>query len=144
MDAVAEHVLWTSRKRPTRVWSAGCAAGQEPYSLAMILIEVFRGATPPVDILATDIARDALAHARLGVYTGAETANVSSARHGRFFTIEANGHHAVRANVRGSRTPTWPGGRGRTRARSTRLCAEMCSCTSPPTSEERRWSASSG
>jgi chemotaxis protein methyltransferase CheR len=46
------------------VWSAGCARGQEPYTLAMIADEL--GAAPRVKILATDIDQEALAHAMAG------------------------------------------------------------------------------
>ncbi len=55
--------------RPFRVWSAGCASGEEPYTLAMILAE-FAAATPGFDfhILATDISTRVLEIARLGVY----------------------------------------------------------------------------
>lgn len=53
-----------------RVWSAACSTGQEPYSIAMAAREFFR-AHPgwTVQVLATDIAEDALAHAREGVYS---------------------------------------------------------------------------
>lgn len=57
-----------------RIWCAGCASGEEPYTLAMTLSEVQRQ-HPGFDfrILATDISTRALAHARLGIYAQAET-----------------------------------------------------------------------
>ncbi len=42
--------------RAARVWSAACATGEEPYSLALLACEAFASTTPPVTILATDIS----------------------------------------------------------------------------------------
>lgn len=55
--------------RQLRIWSAGCATGEEPYSLAMLLHELI----PDIDqwaitLLATDINADFLDHARAGLY----------------------------------------------------------------------------
>ena len=55
----AKHVL--------RVWSAGCASGEEPYSLAILFEEM--GRTESIRILATDISRTALTRARQAVYS---------------------------------------------------------------------------
>ena len=52
-------------ERP-RIWSAACATGQEPLSLAMVFAE--GGGTPP-DILATDVSASAIARARAGSYS---------------------------------------------------------------------------
>jgi chemotaxis protein methyltransferase CheR len=57
------------RERRLRVWSAACATGEEPYSLAMLLLRLL----PPsdgwvVEVLGTDISTRALAKARDGVY----------------------------------------------------------------------------
>jgi len=53
-----------------RIWSAGCATGEEPYTLQMIIKDVLREsyASWNTDILATDISTNALAKAREGVY----------------------------------------------------------------------------
>jgi chemotaxis protein methyltransferase CheR len=52
---------------PLRIWSAGCASGEEAYSIAAALLEA--GRAPGADrILATDISRRALETARSGVY----------------------------------------------------------------------------
>jgi chemotaxis protein methyltransferase CheR len=57
-------------QRGLRLWSAACASGQEPYSLAMLVREY---GTPldawPVEILATDLSRHILAQAERGVYS---------------------------------------------------------------------------
>jgi len=51
-----------------RVWSAGCATGEEPYTLALLAAEAFAPAPPPVDVLGTDISSRALAAAQTGRY----------------------------------------------------------------------------
>jgi chemotaxis methyl-accepting protein methylase len=51
-----------------QVWSAGCAGGDEPYTLALQAMESLGTATPPVRILGTDVSRAALDRAAAGVY----------------------------------------------------------------------------
>ena len=60
---------------PIRVWSAGCASGQEPYSLAIALAELLGMAAfrERVKIYATDVDEEALAHARGAAYTPRES-----------------------------------------------------------------------
>ncbi|HVU52494.1 MAG TPA: protein-glutamate O-methyltransferase [Polyangia bacterium] len=66
-----------ARDRRVRVWSAGCSTGEEPYSLAMTLLD----ALPPeegwdVQILATDLSTRVLEIARTGVYTAEKAAGI--------------------------------------------------------------------
>lgn len=57
------------------IWSAACADGREPYSLAMLALDA--GLSPwQVDVLATDIDRNALARARAGRYQSTRTADI--------------------------------------------------------------------
>jgi chemotaxis protein methyltransferase CheR len=86
-------------RRPLRVWSAGCANGAEPYSLAMLLEELAPG--KPHHILATDIDEAVLARAMHGSgYQEAEIRHVSPARRARFFTRAADGTYAVTPALR--------------------------------------------
>jgi chemotaxis protein methyltransferase CheR len=59
-------------KRDVRVWSAGCASGEEPYSLKILWDADIAGLFPSVSlsILATDIDKDMLARARKGCFKG--------------------------------------------------------------------------
>src|SRR5690242_20133612 len=50
--------LRANRKRAVKVWSAGCAAGEEPYTLAAVLGRALPGVQ--VTIIATDVSADAL------------------------------------------------------------------------------------
>lgn len=63
-DLVLAGLAGTSE--PIRVWSAGCARGEEPYTLAFMLAA--RGQLPRAQILATDLSRPALTYARAGFY----------------------------------------------------------------------------
>lgn len=56
-----------ARERPLRVWSAGCATGEEPYTLAIVLREL--GLAGAAHIVATDLSRAALTKARQARYT---------------------------------------------------------------------------
>jgi len=54
--------------RPLRIWSAGCATGEEPYSLAMLACEL--GVEPEgIDLLATDVNPVAIERAREGLFS---------------------------------------------------------------------------
>lgn len=84
-----------------RVWVAGCATGEEAYSLAIMLAEKTfdRLDAPKVQIFATDIDETAIAHAREGFYTLNDAADVSPERLRRFFIGEGDGYR-VRSEIR--------------------------------------------
>jgi len=83
----AEHALQAARQRGRAcLWSAGAATGEEPWSLAMALIEVFDQDDPPAGIIATDVDVDALAIGRRGEYGEAALEALDPARRGRFFS----------------------------------------------------------
>ncbi|MBA3338736.1 MAG: hypothetical protein H0T54_03125, partial [Geodermatophilaceae bacterium] len=68
---------------PLRIWSAGCASGEEPYSLAVILKEL--GWPHGARILGTDVSRPRLDAARRGRYTRWSLRGVADARVDRWF-----------------------------------------------------------
>jgi two-component system CheB/CheR fusion protein len=76
------------RENPIRIWVPGCSTGEEPYSLAMSLLEVLdhKGEDIPVQIFGTDISDAALQKARAGVYPQASVRSISEERLRRFFT----------------------------------------------------------
>ncbi|CAN5542892.1 hypothetical protein BH18ACI1_BH18ACI1_00490 [soil metagenome] len=84
-----------------RVWVAGCATGEEAYSLAMLTVEYAENLrdAPAIQIFATDIDESAIAIAREGFYTATDTADVSPERLRRFFVAEPNGYR-VRRDLR--------------------------------------------
>jgi two-component system CheB/CheR fusion protein len=76
-----------------RVWIAGCATGEEAYSLAMLLFEQLttRGRQLNVKILATDVHTASLAYASSGSYGEEQLEHVSEKRRERFFRKKSNG-----------------------------------------------------
>jgi two-component system CheB/CheR fusion protein len=85
-----------------RVWVPGCATGEEPYSIAMLLQEQLAAVHKScrVQIFATDVDEDALEVARKGLYPDSIAADVSPERLPRFF-IKAYEHtYQVNKQVR--------------------------------------------
>lgn len=74
------------RTRRLRVWSAGCSTGEEPYSLAMTLMDVIPNISSwDVKILATDLDTNVLAHASAGVYDLERARSVGEKRLKKYF-----------------------------------------------------------
>ena len=81
-----------ARKPPTqaiRVWSAGCASGEEAYTLAIVLAELlgFAEFRDRVKIYATDVDEEALAYARQAGYTEREVSGVPPELLERYFDL---------------------------------------------------------
>lgn len=77
-----------SRGNELRFWSAGCATGEEAYSLAILMSELLEGRSEPfrVRIFATDLDTEAVEFARRGVYPAAALRNVPRRLIERYFT----------------------------------------------------------
>ena len=86
-----------------RAWVAGCSTGEEAYSLAISFreaVEATKAAVrPKLQIFATDLDRDAIDKARVGIYPENISADVSPERLARFFTKEDAGYR-VRNEIR--------------------------------------------
>lgn len=88
---------------PVRVWSAGCASGQEAYTLAMIFAEVLgvEETRERVKIYATDVDEEALSEARGAVYSNLE--GVPEELRTKYFEGPAGGQrHSFRSDLRRS------------------------------------------
>lgn len=73
-----------SSDAPRRIWSAGCASGEEPYTLAILLREL--GWRSPIALLGTDIALPRLDAARRGRYTKWALRGMEETRLARWFS----------------------------------------------------------
>lgn len=102
---LAEQVRSARRagRSPLRLWSAACSTGEEPYSMAMTVIDALDSWTPPVRILATDLDTNVLRQAAEGVYPLERVAKLSQMQLKRFFqrgTGTREGMVRVRPEVR--------------------------------------------
>ena len=75
-------VLRKAAQAPLRVWVAGCATGEEAYSIAMLLIEEMQAArkSHPMQVFASDVDAEALDVARAGLYPESIVAHVPPER----------------------------------------------------------------
>jgi two-component system, chemotaxis family, CheB/CheR fusion protein len=89
--------------RPLRVWVAGCATGEEAYSLAILIDEVYQqmGRPMAVKIFATDVHRHSLEYAARGLYPAESVIHVPAAVKQKYFTQHDNGYQ-VSADIRKS------------------------------------------
>ena len=92
-SAGMEHAFAVSRDGVVRLWVAGCATGEEAYSVAMLAHEYADRLPdrPVIQVFATDIDERAIATARSGFYPTSIVTDVSPERLQRFFTKQ--GHH---------------------------------------------------
>ncbi len=94
-------------KRPAghvlRVWVPGCSTGEEAYSIAMVFKEVMDKIKPKkkitLQVFATDLDKDAIAKARLGIYPENICADVSPKQMSRFFSKNESGYR-VKPEIR--------------------------------------------
>lgn len=98
-DTLRRQALGTGA-RAIRVWSAGCATGEEPYTLALLAAEAFAPAAPQVDVLGTDISGAALAVARTARYRGRTLQALDAALRDRYLERQPDGSYLVRETIR--------------------------------------------
>jgi two-component system CheB/CheR fusion protein len=82
------------RDRVLRFWAAGCATGEEPYSLAMLLTDILGAELPQwsVKIFATDLDEAAINFARRGLYSENLLKGISGEYRERFFERVDHGY----------------------------------------------------
>jgi chemotaxis protein methyltransferase CheR len=113
---LAEHLKKRQSTRPLRIWCCASSTGEEPYSIAMTVLETFKGGLPPATILATDIDTSVLAAATAGVYAADRVERLSSERIRSFFVEAVDGSFSVRSELKKMITfqrlnlldPRWP------------------------------------
>jgi chemotaxis protein methyltransferase CheR len=76
--------------KPIRIWSAGCSAGQEPYSIAITALDNVDTSKNPVKILCTDIHTKLVEKTRVGKYRRDELRGLSDTQLNKWFTSNAH------------------------------------------------------
>ena len=99
LPEVQERKFWET-PRTLRIWSAGCSTGEEPYSIAITVLDALKFAEAwEIEILATDVSRRALRHAERGIYSKRTLEAVSAVQVENYFTATKQGFQ-VRPRVR--------------------------------------------
>ena len=93
-----DHVL-NLPKKPLRLWCSAASTGEEPYTIAMTMIEAFDSYKPPVEIIATDIDTNVLAIARAGIYSWDRVEKLPTETLKRYF-LKGSGKNAGYVQVR--------------------------------------------
>ncbi|MDD2913976.1 MAG: chemotaxis protein CheR [Gallionella sp.] len=96
---LAEHVLKQKGKHPISLWCSAASTGEEPYTMAMTMVDAFGTFTPPVTIVATDLDTNVLAKAEAGVYPIERIEKLPDAVVKRFF-LKGTGAQAGFVRVR--------------------------------------------
>lgn len=96
---LAEHALKQKGRHPISLWCSAASTGEEPYSMAMTLVDAFGSFTPPVTIIATDLDTNVLAKAEAGVYPVERIEKLSDDLVKRFF-LRGTGAQAGFVRVR--------------------------------------------
>ena len=82
-------------RNPVMLWSSACSTGEEPYSMAMALIDAFGSWKPPVKILATDLDTNVVQHASDGIYPIERIEKLSEDHCKRFFQRGRGGQEGM-------------------------------------------------
>lgn len=86
---------------PLRIWVAGCATGEEAYSIAITMAEYLQtnGITLTYQVFASDLDATAIEKARMGIYPGSSVQSISHERLSKFFK-PIDGHYHVQKFIR--------------------------------------------
>ncbi len=99
----ADHLKKLGSKRPIRIWCSAASTGEEPYSIAMTVLETFGANASHVSIFASDLDTNVLATAQKGVYPLERVEKISPERLKRFFlkgSGSQEGYVAVRPELK--------------------------------------------
>lgn len=96
---LSKHLASIPKSNPVNIWTCASSSGEEPYSIAMTVVEYFKSFNAPVRILATDIDTNVLEKARRGVYPLDQMKKIPTDQLKRFF-LKGEGKNAGFAKVR--------------------------------------------
>ena len=94
-----------SGRKTIRIWSAGCSSGEEPYSIAILLLDLLQTEkiNLNVEVFGTDISEESCAEAGRGVYPARKIKGIPKHLKERYFNLEDGRYHVsrdVRKHVR--------------------------------------------
>lgn len=88
------------KERKLRIWSAGCSTGEEPYTVAMLLLEMDCLKGWGIEVLGTDISQRVLNHARRGIYGASAFRSTDDYFRTKYFVRQEDGNHRINEEVR--------------------------------------------
>jgi len=94
---LAEHVRKCAQ--PVSIWCSAASTGEEPYSIAMTLVEELGSRAGSASVVATDIDTEVLAKGAAGVFTVEQVSKLSPGRLKRFF-LKGSGAQAGKVRIR--------------------------------------------
>lgn len=94
-----KHVEKRKNQNKIQLWCSASSTGEEPYSMAIAMVQAFKTFTPPVHILATDLDTNVLAKAQMGIYSLDKLEKMPKEKLKQFF-LKGKGQHAGSARVR--------------------------------------------
>jgi chemotaxis protein methyltransferase CheR len=89
-----------ARRERVLVWSAGCATGEEAYTIGSIILESGLVPADRVHVFGTDISRRCIAFARRGVYSATSFRGVTSPLYSKYFVKQSDGSRSVSADLK--------------------------------------------
>ncbi|HCA27236.1 MAG TPA: chemotaxis protein CheR [Betaproteobacteria bacterium] len=96
---LADHLRPRMKNPPLTIWCAAASTGEEPYSLAMTVADLFGTLTPPVKILATDLDTNVLIKAQKAIYPLERVEKMPNDKLKRYF-MRGTGPYEGTARVR--------------------------------------------
>jgi len=100
-EFLRDRVLKEVTIKRLRIWSAACSSGEEPYSIAITLLEAIQDISKwDIKILATDISLEMLKKAKLGVYPLEGVKDVPVSLRNKYFVPIEGGYFAIKDNVK--------------------------------------------
>jgi chemotaxis protein methyltransferase CheR len=100
---LADLVAKQKGRHPISIWCSAASTGEEPYSIAMTMVDAFGSFRTPVTIVATDVDTNVLAKAETGIYPAERIEKLDAGAVKRFFlkgTGEKSGFVRVRPELR--------------------------------------------
>ena len=88
--AIEDKDIAIAERKPIKIWSAACSTGDEPYSLAMAFSK--HVSLSDIKILATDIDKQVIEHAKVGLYSEKSIAGVPADLKKKYFTQIGNSY----------------------------------------------------
>jgi chemotaxis protein methyltransferase CheR len=100
VEEIIPDILSRKTLRKVRVWSAGCASGEEPYSIAILLQEARAYDRATIEIFASDISSEVLVRARKGQYRETAFRTTDPTLRDKYFTRQQDGCWRISDEVR--------------------------------------------